>query len=102
MLATLANVPWWYIAVGYLGWAIYIVTSLANPADESLASIGDVFFHKGRTVLGAALVTPFLVIAAQQYNQLNLLSAFCGGYLNVSLLRKVTEAAAAKFGPKEG
>jgi hypothetical protein len=56
-----------------------------------MGSIGEVFRTKGRTILTAALTTPFLVLLAQEYNELNLMSAFCGGYLNISVLRKISE-----------
>ena len=85
-----------YIATGYVGLVVYLLTSLANPADESFAALGDIFIHKGRTVLTAAIITPVLVLAAQNYGELNTLSAFCAGYLNVSILRKVTDGWAAK------
>jgi hypothetical protein len=92
----LATLPLGHIGVGFIGVIVYLLTSLVNPADESFASVTDVFIHKGRTVLTAALVTPILVVAAQNAGELNVLSAFCAGYLNLSILRKVTDGWASK------
>ena len=91
-----AAIPWAFLGVGYLGFVFYLLTSLGNPADESLSSLGDIVVHKGKTILTAALAVPVLVYAAQYYNELNILSAFAGGYLNVSLIRKVTETWASR------
>lgn len=87
----LTTLPLGHIGVGFIGLIVYVLTSLANPADESFASIADVFLHKGRTVLTAAIVTPVLVVGIEGVGELNALSAFCAGYLNLSILRKVTD-----------
>ena len=92
----LADLPLAQFGVGLIGLLVYVLTSLANPADESFASVGDVFIHKGRTVLTALLVMPILIMGAKQYGELNTLSAFCAGYLNLSVLRKVTDGWATK------
>lgn len=96
MNALLAQVPWAFIGVGYVGLLIYLLTSLADPSDESLSSVKQVFTKHARTVLTAAIVTPVLVMAAKQYNELNTLSAFCAGYLNISVIRKAVEGWQAR------
>lgn len=85
-----------YIVTGYVGLVVYLLFSLGNQADESLSSLADVFKNHGKTVLGAAVVTPVLVVGALQYNELNTLSAFGCGYLNISIIRKVTDNWSAK------
>jgi hypothetical protein len=88
MLEAMKALPWGHIGVGYLGLLFYLLTSIANPADESLSSLKDVFNRRGRTLLTAVLATPVLVVLAQYMDQLSVLSAFGAGYGNVSLLRK--------------
>ena len=95
MIAFFSTLPG-FIVTGYCGVLVYLFTSLANPADESFSAISDVFLHKGRTVLTAVIVTPFLIIAAKEMGELNTLSAFCAGYLNISILRKATDGWQAK------
>jgi len=85
-----------FVGIGYLGLVIYVLTSLGNPADESLSSLGDVFVHKSRTLLTAVIVTPILILAAKQYGELNTVSAFCAGYANTSLIRKLAETWTSK------
>jgi hypothetical protein len=76
---------------GYVGLLVHILTTLANPADETLSSVADVFLHRGKTVLTAALVIPFLVLGVQELGQLNAVAAFAAGYMNVSLIKKGAE-----------
>jgi hypothetical protein len=87
----LANIPWGYLGMGYLGFVFYVLTCLSDASDESFSGLADVFVHRGKTVLAAALAVPVLVLAAQYYNELNVVSAFCAGYLNSSLIRKASE-----------
>lgn len=91
MLAFLSSLPWAGIGWGYAGLAFYILTSLANPQDESFASVWDVFLHKGKTVFTAALVVPLLVVMLQHYDQMTELGAFTAGFMNVSMVRKMAE-----------
>ncbi len=83
-------------SVAYTGLFFYVTLSLANPADESLNSFADVFVHRGKTLLAAALSVPILVLMAQYYNELNVVSAFGIGYANTSLIRKASEGYMAK------
>lgn len=96
MTAILGSLPWAHFGIAFVGLTLYILTSLANPADENLSSVADVFLHRGKTVLTATLVTPILVMAAKQYGELNTLSAFCAGYMNVSVIRKAAEGWQAR------
>ena len=91
MDTTLAHPLWTYLGMGYLGFVTYLLTSLVNPADESLASLAAIFLHRGRTVLTGAIVTPVLVLMAQSYGELSFVAAFSVGYANISLIRKGTE-----------
>ena len=92
----LENFPWTFVGIGYLGLVIYVLTSLSNPADESFSSLKDVFVHRSKTLLTAIIVTPMLVFAAKEYGELNTVSAFCAGYANTSLIRKLSETWASK------
>ena len=92
----LATVPWGFMATGYVGLLVYVLTSLADPSDETLSSVGSVFVQKGKTVLTSALVVPVLILGAQHYGELNGLAAFCAGYMNLSIIRKATDGWAAK------
>ena len=85
------EIPWGFVGIGYLGLVIYLLTSLGNPADESISSLKDIFKHKSKTLLTALIVTPILILMAKQYEELNTVSAFCAGYANTSLLRKLTD-----------
>jgi len=92
----LHSIPWGFMATGYVGLLVYVLTSLADPSDESLSSISDVLLHKGKTIFTAALVVPVLILGAKQYGELNSLAAFCAGYMNLSIIRKATDGWAAK------
>lgn len=91
MLTFLAGLPWVWIGLAYIGLIFYVLTSLSNPADESLGSLRDVFVGKGKTLLTACLAVPILVMMLQKYDQLNEIGAFTAGYLNTSVIRKVVE-----------
>jgi hypothetical protein len=96
MLDALKDLPWGMIGVGYVGLIVYVFTSLADPSDESLASISDVVKKKGRTVLTAAVTVPVLILGAKEYGELTSLAAFCAGYMNLSIIRKATDGWAAR------
>ena len=91
MIEQMHNLPWGMIGTAYFGFLLYIVMSLANSADESLSSIADVFLHRGKTVLAGALCIPLLLLAAQNFDQLNYLSAGLCGYFNISAFKKVAD-----------
>lgn len=96
MIDALQSLPWGMIGVGYLGLLVHVLTTLANPADESLTSVSDVFLHRGKTVLTAAIVVPFLVMMLEQYGQLNGAAAFAAGYMNISIVKKGAETWMSK------
>jgi len=85
------TIPWAMIGTAYVGLLVHIMMTLANPADESLQSVTDVFLHRGKTVLTAVVVTPMLVFLLRDYGQLNVFAAFSCGYMNVSIVKKTTE-----------
>jgi hypothetical protein len=87
----LQSLPWGMIGVGYVGLLVHVLTTLANPADESLSSVSDVFLHRGKTVLTAVIVVPFMVLMLRDYEQLNAVAAFAAGYMNISLVKKAAE-----------
>lgn len=91
MMEMLKSLPWGFIGVGYVGLIVHVLTTLANPADESLSSVKDVFKTRGKTVLTAGIVTPFLVMMLRDYQQLNGVAAFAAGYMNISLIKKGSE-----------
>jgi hypothetical protein len=91
MKEMIQGLPWGLIGVGYIGLLVHVLTTLANPADESLASVSDVFLHRGKTVVTAALVVPFLVLMLRDYGQLNGAAAFAAGYMNISIIKKGAE-----------
>lgn len=96
MMDLLHGLPWGLIGVGYLGLIVHVLTTLANPADESLTSVSDVFLHRGKTVLTAAIVVPFLILMLKEYGQLSGAAAFAAGYMNISIVKKGAETWMSK------
>ena len=97
MLKSFAELPWGFLVPGYAGLVLYLLTSVANEADQSLGSIADIFFNRGRTILTGVLVVPILIWIMMEMNQLNPLAAFFGGYTNISLFRKIADNHMARY-----
>jgi len=102
MMDFIHGMPWAMFGVGYVGLLVYLLKSVADPSDESLTSVKEVFTKHGRTTLTAALVVPVLVIAARDMDQLNMLAAFSVGYMNTSLLKSATDGWASRASLTKG
>ena len=101
MMEALRAVPWGMIGAAYFGFLLYIVMTLSSTADESLASVADVFLHRGKTVLSGILCIPILLLFAHEMGQLNYLSAGLAGYFNISAFKKAADDWMARQAAKE-
>ena len=96
MKELLASIPWAMVGVAYLGFLYYVISTLADPSDESLSSVADVFMHRGKTVLCGVLCIPLVLFVLDSMGQLNYAAAGLAGYFNMSQFKKLADGWAAK------
>lgn len=99
MIETLSN-PMFYepTAIGLLGVALWILSTWADPTDDTIAGTLSRAFGKHSRTLTVALFSYLgICVALYEADALTKVAAFTSGYMNQSLLTKLMDTYRAKI-----